>query len=1032
MSDPTPAQSLPVAGYDAFVSYRSASSGRQARQLDRALFHLGKRHRTDRAPNVFLDTSDLVAGTLNEKIERALDVSRSLVVLLDSTTKESPWVAKEIEYWLANGGAAERLFLVRTDPALNLSWDRAANGFARPDELPTPLRAAFAAEQKYFDLPRSRSVDESSLVGLYSAVMNVEPETLLLEESQYQRSRRRRSTVLIGVLAVLLVVAAGAGIIARQQSRRSEESARAARGEAAASGALLTLPYSYPDAIDQALTASTMSSSQSVRSALIAVANGTGALRRTLDWSQTGTGRPAAGVAFSTDGSRLMAWGPAKDSSRSHLAAWSVVSGEKTVDNDIAASGLSDVREVGAVGYVGCSAKGPVLIDRRTYSVLALMKPAPSAGDEVDGCRTLAFAGGVVVTTGGEGTSTAPGTVFVSYAGRHIYFPGATPTRVNPQGWSVPLISGNRLTLVSARGQASVSVPDEFSVRFATSEGMVLATAGSDWYQVQHSSRGTSAKLVKLPVPGDTAEVAPYSYYGTTAGYAWITRSGVVGWSKSAETVQLTDDTQQTSQRSTYAPAIMPTGSSGFFASLGGAAYSLSIPDFGHGWIARTLSVTLGQPDVDGASPVTSYCDSGAAIGLASDQWLVNPLDNKSGLFKSVSTEARLDGCTLIDPGPPLAVNGIRITDGTASSADVAVSDGSPGGIALFRAGGVIQLFATAGRVENAWRQSTTTKSLVSALGERTVVAGDGELVSLGSKGERTVLGEVDGSVHVISPDGLEAILSSSQFDDPNALRLIAGRGGQTTIDRQCRDQWPTYVPGPRFESDIGDAEKQYPAALTEAGWLDCRSGQPIGLDQGIGIQEYEIGADRGRIVWSRTRDKHIEYQVTTWNRGEGAALQTRKLPMTGDQDSASERASLDPSGDHLLVSNPVTPAIRSYTWSDGQWKAGRSLQAAIGDIQATAWSRDASLALAVGDGGGFELYDMATGRRLITQVGSARDPSESGPAHIDVTESDGFLRAHLDGSDPALLEIPIDLGRLRELLCVVHHATACGPGPGG
>ncbi|MGW6194794.1 TIR domain-containing protein [Kribbella sp. NPDC055110] len=387
-----PAEGVQTTGYDAFVSYRSGSSGRQARQLSRALFNLGKRHLNDRNLNVFLDANRLVAGALDANIKRALKASRALVVVLDASTKRSTWVAEEIEYWLANGGSSDRLFLVRTDPELDLSWNKDAKGFASPEQLPAPLRSLFGTEQKYFDILRPRSVDESSLVGLYSAVMEVDPEALLLEESQYQRKRRRRSTAIIAVLAIMLVLAAGAGITALQQSRRSQQAARMAQAEAAASGALLTLPHSYPEAIDQALAASALGNSQSVRSALIAVASGSGALRRTIDWSQVGTGLPATGIAFSADGTRLLAWGPAKDASRSHLSAWSVVSGEKVVDTDVAAAGLSDVREVGAVGYVACAGGSPVLLDRRTYAVSSLLGPAVD-GDQIGGCATLAFAG---------------------------------------------------------------------------------------------------------------------------------------------------------------------------------------------------------------------------------------------------------------------------------------------------------------------------------------------------------------------------------------------------------------------------------------------------------------------------------------------------------------------------------------------------------------------------------------------------------------------------------------------------------------
>jgi hypothetical protein len=1023
MTASAPTEGRPTVGYDVFVSYRTRSSGRQARQLSRALFNLAKRHLDDRNLNVFLDANRLVAGSLDTNIKRALRASRALVVVLDASTKESTWVAEEIEYWLANGGSNDRLFLVRTDPELDLSWNKDANDFANPEQLPAPLRALFGTEQKYFDILRSRSIDESSLVGLYSAVMEVEPEALLLEESQYQRRRRRRSTAIIAVLAIMLVLAAGAGVIALQQSRRSQQAARTAQAEAAASGALLTLPYSYPEAIDQALAASALGNSQSVRSALIAVANGSGALRRTIDWSQVGTGLPATGIAFSTDGNRLLAWGRAKDANRSHLTAWSVVSGEKVVDTDVAAADLSDVREVGAVGYVACADGRPVLLDRRTYAVSQLLGPA-AGGEQTGGCATLAFAGGVLARIGGEGTETSPAVAFVSYAGRRAVFPGATLGRFNVDSWSAPLITSTGLTLVSARGQARVHLPTDFEVRLVTSEGAVLVRAAGSWYRIQHGTSGASATKTALDVPNGAAAVTLYSDYQTKANYAWITAFGEVGSSTSPETVRLADDQPGPIRQHTFASEILPSGDVGLFASVGGTAYRLEPPQSGEGWVTRRLNLDLGAATADGVSPVATYCDSGEAIGLTSAQWMLDSVETTASVTGSVAPDARLDNCTLVDPGPPLTVDGVRITDGAVDS-EVVVSGGTPGGVALLRPGMVIQLFATGGRVENVWRNSVN-RLAVTALGERTVVQAGEQIASLSGKGAQDVLAELVDPVQVASPDGMEAI--AGREDDVRESPLtFAGRGRSDAVHQDCVSalKLPEYIPGPNFVNSVADAEKQLPVAFWDDEWIDCRSGAGVTRDD-VKIEQYEIGEQNGRIVWSREQRGRTAHHATTWTRGQDGPPRTIDLPAIAGSSGETERASFDSTGNRLLVSDTESPVIRSFTWSDGKWSPGATLQAAIGNVQATAWSRDTSLVIAAGKNGGFELYDFATGRRLITQVGSAGEAAVSLPERVKVTESDGFLRAQIEGLSNFSLEIPISIDRLRELLCVVHHATAC------
>lgn len=292
--------------YDAFISYASASSGRHARQINRALFRLGRRHLKGRSLNVFLDVTSLKAGDLGRNIENALERSNALLVLLDRTTKDSPWVTRELEHWFTHGGGHDRTFLVRTDPELDLTWDEQARGYRSPEGLPVPLRTAFETDQKYFDVFRSRTVDEATLAGLYAAMMDIEPAQLLLQEARHQRQRRRRFTGVTTVLVGLLVAAVVAGLFAAQRGNE-------ARAEATSANALLTLPYSQTQAIEQVLDASLLVDSQSVRSAMIAIAGETSSLRRTLDWTTTGVTRRPTGMSLTAAGEGVVAWGASDD-----------------------------------------------------------------------------------------------------------------------------------------------------------------------------------------------------------------------------------------------------------------------------------------------------------------------------------------------------------------------------------------------------------------------------------------------------------------------------------------------------------------------------------------------------------------------------------------------------------------------------------------------------------------------------------------------------------------------------------------------
>ena len=131
--------------YDLFISYRSESSGRHAAALRDALYAFDKRH-SGKGLRIFLDRISLRNGPLDEHIKEGLGLSRHLVVLVDSTTRKSPWVDIEIRTWLELGGSKERLFLVRTDQ-VNLRWG--GKDFERPEQLPEALSGLFEAEQKY-------------------------------------------------------------------------------------------------------------------------------------------------------------------------------------------------------------------------------------------------------------------------------------------------------------------------------------------------------------------------------------------------------------------------------------------------------------------------------------------------------------------------------------------------------------------------------------------------------------------------------------------------------------------------------------------------------------------------------------------------------------------------------------------------------------------------------------------------------------------------------------------------------------------
>src|SRR3954447_12235409 len=140
--------------YDAFISYSHAWDKPIAAALQAVVQRLGKAWHQRRVLRIFRDDSSLAATPgLWPAIEQALDRSQYLILLTSPEAAASPWVNKEVAYWLDHKGA-DTLLIALTDGAL--AWDNAAGDFTRRDgeslPLPPALAARFTSEPKWVDL----------------------------------------------------------------------------------------------------------------------------------------------------------------------------------------------------------------------------------------------------------------------------------------------------------------------------------------------------------------------------------------------------------------------------------------------------------------------------------------------------------------------------------------------------------------------------------------------------------------------------------------------------------------------------------------------------------------------------------------------------------------------------------------------------------------------------------------------------------------------------------------------------------------
>lgn len=200
--------------YDAFISYSHVKDRPLAAALQVAVQKLGKPWYRRRSLHVFRDDASLSATPeLWPSIERALGEARYLILLASPEAAASPWVAKELEYWLAKK-KADTLLIGVTDGELR--WDHTVDDFCWAEHPPLPaiLKGRFANEPRWVDLRAFRkTVDQRDIAfieaaaNFAAAIQGVAKQDLLSQEVRQQRRALHLAWSAAGMLAVLIAIA---------------------------------------------------------------------------------------------------------------------------------------------------------------------------------------------------------------------------------------------------------------------------------------------------------------------------------------------------------------------------------------------------------------------------------------------------------------------------------------------------------------------------------------------------------------------------------------------------------------------------------------------------------------------------------------------------------------------------------------------------------------------------------------------------------------------------------------------------------
>ncbi|WGK64847.1 TIR domain-containing protein [Croceiramulus getboli] len=213
--------------YNAFISYSHSADRKLAEALRTGIRRFAlpwyKRSKLD----VFIDEANLsVSPQLWNNIEQALSQSDYLLYLASTTSAQSKWVAKELNYWIDHK-SIDRLIILLTDG--ELVWDDAQKSF-QPDPnlaVSPALNTAFTQEPFYIDLREYKSEDELSLknplfnkeiLKITAELYGVSQEQMAGDEVKAKRKVRRLTATVIAVL--LLAFATTLFFYDRSESNR--------------------------------------------------------------------------------------------------------------------------------------------------------------------------------------------------------------------------------------------------------------------------------------------------------------------------------------------------------------------------------------------------------------------------------------------------------------------------------------------------------------------------------------------------------------------------------------------------------------------------------------------------------------------------------------------------------------------------------------------------------------------------------------------------------------------------------------------
>lgn len=240
--------------YDAFISYSHGADLALAKVMRDGLQKLAKPWNRRRALDIFLDQSSLeLSSELGSSLDKRIDDTEWLVLLMSETSAQSKWVGAEIKEW-ADAKSKDRMALVLTSG--EIVWDDDANDFdyERSTAINEGMRGVFSGQESeplYLDMRWTKDVAEGeegldldhvrfrdAIATVAASIHGKSKDEIEGEDIRQHRRTVRIRRIAVAALAVLTLAAVAAGIVALIQRQQAIEEANRAESRALASDAL--------------------------------------------------------------------------------------------------------------------------------------------------------------------------------------------------------------------------------------------------------------------------------------------------------------------------------------------------------------------------------------------------------------------------------------------------------------------------------------------------------------------------------------------------------------------------------------------------------------------------------------------------------------------------------------------------------------------------------------------------------------------------------------------------------------------------